>query len=998
MKKTKRLLTSLLASAMVLASAVPVFAAEKDDTAAGTSSPDNGGSGAATVIDLLNNISYGDYLEKYKDMPAGRGEVKINGVDYDETLTTATVSKESGVYGEKDEVLLVEVDGDVTWTFDVENAGMYNVEIEYAGVAKEGRDGVVTSTASNIERVFYLNGTVPFSETRLVSMKKTWTYEYTLKDDGEYRFKEDAAGNEARPPVRFVGQWESTRVSDISTYYSEPFTYYFKEGTNTISLQGIREDAYIRSITLKEAETLPSYADVLEEYKSKGYSAADAKPIHINAETPAAVSSSTINPNYDRSSAITEPQDATAIKRNTIGGSNWSNTSDWVRYTVNVEKAGLYNIVTRFKQDSVPGSFVSRTVKIDGEYPFAEARFCTFDYSQEWQVGVLGNRDNDFEFYLEPGEHTIEFMATVGSFGEILTRVENIADDMNDAYLQIVKLTGPYPDTYRDYGFSRVMPEAIIALSDCAKKIDEIIGYIGEMSGGDAYNVANLESAALTLKKMSESERAIAENLSIMKSDISNLSTWCSDLESQPLMFDYIQVQPVGASLPEANAGFFDSLKYEFGQFIGSFYTDYNSYDDGTDKTDEELQSIECWMSSGRDRATIIRDLVNSGFCADTGISVSLKLVDAGALLPSVLAGIGPDISLDGVATIDYAIRGAVLPLNDREGFDEIKERFYDSTLVPLSLYGKTYALPVGVDFNMMFTRNDILANLGVEAPETWEDFLALIPVLQYNNMTVIVPSDSKMFLYQAGGNVWDEDLSNPDNPENGWKTTFNDDLTLTCFTKMCEMYTQYSLLASADFQTRFKTGVAPVAITSYSAYTTLTVFAPEIAGLWSMNPIPGTVVGYNDDGSAIIDNTAIATTSGISMLKGVSDEDATWKFMCWYTDVDFQVDLCNELISLLGPAAKTTTANIKAMAEMPWSASEYASLIAQYEHSVGIPQYPGHYVIERYLGMAFQAAYNDGANPAEALLQYVNAANNEISRKRTEFKLPIYDASKEEE
>lgn len=980
---------------MVLASAVPVFAAETDGTAAGTT----GSSGAATVIDSLNNISYGDYLEKYKDVPAGRGEVKINGVDYDADRTTSSVSVETGVYGEKDEVLLIKVDGDVTWTFDVDKAGMYNVEIEYAGVSKEGRDGKTTSTPSNIERVFYLNGAVPFTETRLVSMKKTWSYEYTLKDNGEYRFKEDAAGNEARPPVSFVAQWESALLSDISTYYSEPFTYYFKEGTNTISLQGIREDMYIRAIKLKAAETLPSYADVLEEYKSKGYTAADAEPIHINAETPAAVSSSTINPNYDRSSAATEPQDATAIKRNTIGGSNWSNTSDWVRYTINVEKAGLYNIVTRFKQDSVPGSFVSRTVKIDGEYPFAEARFCAFDYSQEWQVGILGNRDNEFQFYLEPGEHTIEFMATVGSFGDVLTRVEKIADEMNDAYLQIVKLTGPYPDTYRDYGFSRVMPEAIIALSECGKKIDEIIDYIGEMSGGDAYNIANLESAALTLEKMSKSEKAIAENLSLMKSDISNLSTWCSDLESQPLLLDYIQVQPVGTALPEADAGFIDSLKYEFGQFIGSFYTDYNSYDDGTESEEgEEVQSIECWMSSGRDRATIIRDLVNSGFCADTGISVSLKLVDAGALLPSVLAGIGPDISLDGVSTIDYAIRGAVLPLNDREGFDEVKDRFYDSTLTPLSLYGKTYALPVGVDFNMMFTRNDILANLGVEAPKTWEDFLALIPVLQYNNMTVIVPADSKVFLYQAGGNVWDEDLNDPMNPENGWKTTFDDDLTLSSFTKMCEMYTQYSLLAQADFQTRFKTGVAPVAITSYSSYTTLTVFAPEIAGLWSMNPIPGTVVGYDDNGEAIIDNTAVATTSGISMLKGVADEDATWKFMCWYTDVNFQVDLCNELISLLGPAAKTTTANIKAMAEMPWSASEYASLIAQYEHSVGVPQYPGHYVIERYLGMAFQAAYNDGANPAEALLQYVNVANNEISRKRTEFKLPIYGESEKSE
>ena len=62
-----------------------------------------------------------------------------------------------------------------------------------------------------------------------------------------------------------------------------------------------------------------------------------------------------------------------------------------------------------------------------------------------------------------------------------------------------------------------------------------------------------------------------------------------------------------------------------------------------------------------------------------------------------------------------------------------------------------------------------------------------------------------------------------------------------------------------------------------------------------------------------------------------------------------------------------------------------------QYEHTVGIPSYPGNYVIDRYTNMAFNAAYNDGANPSEALLQYVNAANQEITRKRTEFNMPTY-------
>lgn len=982
MMKTKRLLTSVLAGAMVLASAIPVFAAETDSSSGSNSS-------AVSTVNSFDFISYEDYLARYSSAANGKKAVEIKATEYDAEGTDAEVSVEKNVYGDKGECLFVPLDGTVQWKFDVPDAGLYNIKIVYGAVPKDSDDDTLTSSTNNIERVLNINGDVPFKESRHLSFKKSWTFGYTENEDGELRFEVDSSGNELRPKLKFVGQWETLTLFDTDTYYSDPFLYYFNKGENTISLYGIREDMYIKSITVAPATELPSY----EEYIGKGYTAADAETIHINAETPAIVSSSTITPGYDRSSAITEPQDAIAIKRNIIGGTNWANTSDFVKYNINVEKDGLYSIVLRFKQDANPGVFVSRGVMIDGEYPFEEAKDCRFDYSQDWQVAPLGNGQTEFRFYLTAGEHELTLMATVGEFGEILTKINDISEQLNEDYLQIVKLTGAYPDETRDYGFSRVMPDVIRNIADCAEQLEAIVDYIGEMAGGKSQNTSTLETVALTLRTMGESERNIAENLSVMKSHISSLSTWCSDLSSQPLEIDYINVQSPDVELPTATANLIESLKYEFGQFFGSFYADYNTFQDDENEDDSsvgENGSIECWTSSGRDQATIIRDLTNSGFCKETGISVALKLVDGSALLPSILAGIGPDISLDLTSTIDYALRGAVLPLNDMEGFDEVIDNFYPSALTELTLYGKTYALPTTLEFPMMFVRNDILSDLGLEAPKTWDDFLALIPVLQFNNMTVILPNDAKQFLYQVyqvGGNVWDETSANE--AEHGWRCTFDDNLTLTKFTEMCNMFTQYSLLASADFNTRFKTGVAPVGIASYSTYTTLSVFAPEIAGLWEMLPIPGTA---REDGT--IDYTTIVTVSGLSLLKGVDDAEATWKFMCWYTGVDFQVDYCNELIALLGESAKTTTANRYAMAEMPWSASEYASLIDQYEHSVGIPSYPGSYVISRYMTMAFNAAYNDGANPSEALLQYVNAANKEITRKRTEFNLPTYEDS----
>ena len=56
------------------------------------------------------------------------------------------------------------------------------------------------------------------------------------------------------------------------------------------------------------------------------------------------------------------------------------------------------------------------------------------------------------------------------------------------------------------------------------------------------------------------------------------------------------------------------------------------------------------WYTAGRDQAQILRQLVDYEFTPESNVSVELKLVAAGSLLPSILAGVGPDVTFLGSA------------------------------------------------------------------------------------------------------------------------------------------------------------------------------------------------------------------------------------------------------------------------------------------------------------------------------------------------------------
>ncbi|MBR4881225.1 MAG: extracellular solute-binding protein, partial [Clostridia bacterium] len=510
-----------------------------------------------------------------------------------------------------------------------------------------------------------------------------------------------------------------------------------------------------------------------------------------------------------------------------------------------------------------------------------------------------------------------------------------------------------------------------------------------------------LENIYRILEKMATDEDEVAKNMSNLKSNIGTLGTWLNQVKNQPLLLDYISIQPAGQKMPKAEANFFQTVWFEIRAFVGSFFADYSSL--GAETQLDESQIINVWAQTDRDSAQVIRNLCDNNFTQNYNVGVNLRLVAAGTLLPATLSGTGPDVALENAQNVpvQYAIRNAVLPLNpagyeDEEGddeetkaynaemreifsnFDEVIERFSESATVPLSLYGITYGLPETQTFSMMFYRKDVLADLGLDIPRTWDDLMSMVPVLQYNHMEVGIPNSSaglNLFLYQMGGDLYADD---------GMRINLDSNLALEAFDTMCSYFTQYSFPYQYDPANRFRTGEMPIIFADYiTMYNQLTLFATEIRGLWEFVPIIGMA---DEDGN--INNVSISTVTSIIMMNGCEKQENAWKFMDWYTTKDVQAHYANEKVAIVGQGAMFATANKEAIMELPWTSQEKDNIAAQYNNLAAIPEMPGGYIISRYVDFAFLAAYNNHADPVESLLGYIDDINKEITRKRKEFDL----------
>ena len=1037
--------------------------------AAGAGSSESSGKGSsvtgqtlADIRELLNAISYEEYSALYVGVPGGKETIVIDAIadintektdadDY-EIIGDDETAEEMAKYGLKEGELCIATGniGSVSWNVTVPTTAKYVIKIEY--YATEGK-------AASVERILQINDKVPFSEARYLKLHKNWNNEYidaiyTGKADwsevkaaadaagvsyyeanGQLKFKYpdvwtrkisdfcdeyslrfmkvDIYGNELRPEAYQAPEWTTYTVKDSTGFKSDAFEFVFEAGTSVITIEGENEPLAIKSITLCPAETPISYADYIAKYQGV---AQGKDVIKLEGEYTASATDKTIYAVEDRSSAVNSPCASDRTLLNTMGAEKWQTAGQCVTYKFSVNSSGMYDIVTRFRQNVLDGIFVNRALYIysegleegqDGYYnglPFAEAAALTYNYGDEWQVTNLKAQDEfgnekSFNLYFAEGvTYTIKFEVTLGALGEIINDVQNALDAINDDYLTILRLTGTTPDSNRDYKFSSVMPDQLIDMVRQAQVLDNddednlgVAQKLTALAGQKSSHVGTLQKVADLLKEMGRDEDQIARNLVRLKSYIGTLGTFLSDVKTQPLQIDYIMIQSSSEEQPVAKANFWQTLVHEIKSFFWSFFRDY----DGMGVMDKETvgKGVEVWLATGRDQSQVIRNLVNNDFTPSSkangdevdGCPVDLKLVALGTLLPSILAGEGPDVYL-GLAqadVINYAIRSAVHPIEEMEGFDEHMTNFTDAAKLVVGIEDADgiqhyYGLPEAQGFLMMFVRIDVLADLGIEIPKTWDDIMAAIPVLQSKNMEIGLTADYSIFLYQMGGTLFADD---------GMRINLDSKLGLSAFERTCNLFTQYGFPYVYDAANRFRTGEMPIIVGDYTGlYNQLKVFATEIDGLWQFVPLPGEM---QEDGT--INNCAVSSITATVMVKGCDtpdDQARAWQFMKWYTGKQCQTDYSNEMVAIMGPSAKYNTANKEALSELPWTMEEYTQISAQFENLAAVPNYPGAYIIGRYTSFAFLAAYNEKADPVESLMSYINTINKEITRKREEFGL----------
>ena len=916
------------------------------------------------VSGIGRSNTYTSYLEKYADLPAVSETVEVDLASFE---------------GEGGEVcadgVLTADESELTWKVNVPKAGLYNIRLDYLTVESRGVD---------IEREIAINGEVPFTGASTLCFSRLWT------DANEVR--KDNQGNDIRPTQVERFEKQSAYCKDDMGYQTEPYAFYFNEGENELTIRAVNEPVILCAVSLTPIMKSPTYAEyaaaqpeVSASEEALNYSQT------IQGESAALRSTPSLYGRYDRSSALTEPYSVSNSILNYIGGEPWTHPGEWIQWDFEVPEDGYYNISIKARQMYQRGALSARTVYIDGEIPFEDLEAVTFSYSTGWDMHTLSDKEGTpFRFRLKKGSHTIRMEVTMGEMGPVLKSVEDSIFRLNQIYRKILVLTGASPDKYRDYNLKRVYPEAIEAMDLESKRLYKIVDDTVAITGEKSDRIASAQTLAVQLETFVKKNERITESFQNFRDNITSLGTAMQNMAESKLDVDLIMVTGENVKVPEVRSNVFQDIIHEVRSCLSSYTVDYNSLGDKYEDTDDV---VEIWITTGRDQSTVLKNLVDNTFTAKTGIKVNVKLVLQDAILPAVVAGNGPDVvlSLSGWFAVNYAMRNAVEDLTQFEDFEEVTKPFTKSILEPLTYNDSKkigiYGLPETQDFAVLFYRKDVMEELGLAVPQTWDELIAELPTIQGNSLTiginfpdirVVDNSVLNSMIYQNGGEIYDKEAKH---------TLVDSEAGVAGFKQYTSLYNDYGLPVVFDFPSRFRSGEMPMGIQNYNMYNTLMVSAPEIRGLWDFTLFPGT---KKEDGT--IDHTA--QTSGLCCMMIATDNETkkknAWEFMKWWVSADAQVRFGREMESILGASARYQTANQDALTQLAWSDKQLKVLKEQMSQTRGFPEIAGGYSTQRHLINAVRKVINTKEDQRETLLTYARTINEEIKIKRREFNLPV--------
>ena len=850
--------------------------------------------------------------------------------------------------------------------FTVDRPGYYVLVLEYLIKSEKG---ITAQTAVEL----YKNDRVVFSRESM-DLPGIWVNQR----EGD-RFAQDNAGNELLPVQVLQYEWQTIRLT--------PEALLLEEDRYTLRLSMLREDVEIRRIYVEPAAETESYSAYKTRNDRDGAADTTGQYILVEAELASGKSHQEILVSYDRLSPSISPSHPTNIRYNILGGAGFSSEGQWVEWTIPVQQTGYYALDFCYRQNLSNGLSTHRKLYLDGQELFEEASCLLFPNNETFEILTLSEQSGQpCLLYLTEGQHKLRMEVVLGDVRPRLEELSDIIRVLNGLYSKIMVIVGETPDAYRDYDLDVHIAGLQANLDSCSDRLQNMGNEMNEGLAGSGSNTARLYEAARLIHSLSKEPRSIPQKLDSLRSKINALADLLGAMRAQPLELDYLVLRSPNEKTQTQAVGFWDYICFRAKAFMGSFFKDYTSIT----APDNAGKALNVWVSAndlatagfatGRDQAQIIRQLVSDDFTLQTGVPVSLSLVNAAdTLLPAIVSGKGPDAALFVPKTVfvNLYFRNALVDLSKTPNFDTVQQRFYPSALISMRVGDSVFAWPEVQSYNMMFYRTDIFEENEWQVPSTWNEFYAVLSRLQKAGMQAGISESTKiyeMFLMQNGGQLYNETVS---------RVQMTSQESVDAFTSWTDLYVKYGIPKSFDMLNRFRTGQMPLVLAPSYFYGQLKVGAPEIENQWAMACIPGTLT---QDGS--ITRSESCDVSGAIILKSSNNMENALAFLEWWTSDQTQKRFAFESEARLGVSSRYFPANRSVLDTLAWTASEQRALAEQLIFVNDIPQSPITYYVTRNLTNSFRRVTYNYENPRDVIGRYGQMVNAELIRKRQELGL----------
>ena len=345
------------------------------------------------------------------------------------------------------------VDDEISFKINIAKSGHYQIAFDYASLQKDVQD---------ISISLYIDG----EASENIVLPTYWT---SMNKPEEHIY--DIYQNEVNPTQVALSIWRHYYLYDQRFYQATPISYELTEGEHQVIVHRNDGQFLLGDIYVVEEEQLSSYTN-------PSNAQANDEMIVLEGEHPYLKSASDIGGSIGQLAHLT-PYSTNKNMINALSGDSFNTSGKSVTYCFNVEQAGFYQIALKYYISQTNTSVYSK-ILIDNQVLYDEMnRYCFKNLlnntKAQYRYEILNSNGNNMLIYLEPGVHSLTLQLDASKQAPIYYELLALIDEMNELYLEVIKLTGGLSDKNKTWNLDKYIPTAATRLNDWKDRLANLL-------------------------------------------------------------------------------------------------------------------------------------------------------------------------------------------------------------------------------------------------------------------------------------------------------------------------------------------------------------------------------------------------------------------------------------------------------------------------------------------------------------------------------------------